>query len=177
MAAIHPQTALSGTGARPQKRHGSFASVLEKTCHSAIDPKVDFALIRLLLNLYGMSGTSEASAILHWSAETDPTFASPGDAEQLVSLGLNQRIVRVAACRDGWAEIRFGDKSFQVRESRLQPVEGVTFDVGDTVLAKGSVHVVTDIIWHFRDGIPNYFLERNGKRLSKRFLEHELTRS
>ncbi len=168
---------MSGADSRSRKRYVGFASLRENCCRSGSDPEIDVAPIRLLPNLYGMSGTSEASAILLWSAETDPAFASPGDAEQLVAMGLNQRIVRVSTCHDGWTEIRFGDKSFQVRESCLQPVEGVTFDVGDTVLAKGSVHVVRDIIWHFRDGIPNYYLERNGKRLSKRFLEHELTRS
>jgi hypothetical protein len=123
-----------------------------------------------------MSGTSNSAAIIFWSAETDPTFAAPGDAEQLVAMNLFQRIVRVATSHDGWADIRFGDKRFLVRESCLRRVEGVTFDVGDTVLAKGSVHVVRDIVWHFRDGIPLYFLERNGKKLSKRYLEHELTR-
>jgi hypothetical protein len=118
----------------------------------------------------------QKTAVLLWTAETDPALAAPGDAEQLVAMGLHQRVVRLTACNDGWAEIRFGGKSFRVREARLRFVDGVTFDVGETVKAQGAHCIVRDIIWHFRDAAPNHYLERDGKRLSKRFVEGDLTK-
>ncbi|NML08015.1 hypothetical protein [Sphingomonas sp. G-3-2-10] len=124
-----------------------------------------------------MPNAPQQTAVLLWTAENDPTLAAPGDAEHLVAMGLHQRVVRVSARSDEWTEIRFGDARFRVQEKCLHRVSGVTFDVGDAVEVQGKRSVVRDIIWHFRDAAPNYYLAREGKRLSKRYLARDLSRA
>ncbi|MEP9359806.1 hypothetical protein [Sphingomonas sp. KR3-1] len=114
------------------------------------------------------------AAVLRWTNETDPGQAGPGEAQQLLSLGLDQRVVSVIEQSDEWARIRFGTNDFWVRHERLMPIGRLSFEVGDAVEAGGIRSVVRDIIWHFKDGEPNFYVERDGKLLAKRFKTSDL---
>ncbi|NTI41415.1 hypothetical protein [Rhizobium rhizogenes] len=119
----------------------------------------------------------EESAILFWTKETDPTLAVPSSVQRLLSVDMHQRVVRVTARRDGWADIHFGPEEFQVREDCLRFIEPLLFHVGDGVKFSGGQGTIRDVIWHFKDGEPNYYLEQEGKKLSKRYLTSDLARA
>ncbi|WP_132272860.1 hypothetical protein [Neorhizobium sp. JUb45] len=121
-----------------------------------------------------MIQSREPSAILFWTSETDPAFAAPAGAPRLSNSNLHHRVVRVVTRNDGWARIRFGDEEFAIKEECLTFIEPMQLHVSDRVKFSGGHGVIRDIIWHFKDGVPNYYLERDGKKLSKRYLTADL---
>jgi len=123
-----------------------------------------------------MLHSQEESAILLWTKETDRTLAAPSSGQRLLSVDMHQRVVRVTARRDGWADIHFGLEEFQVREDCLRFIEPPQFHVGDGVKFSGGQGTIRDVIWHFKDEEPNYYLEQEGRKLSKRYLTSDLAR-
>lgn len=123
-----------------------------------------------------MTNSRDASAILFWTNETDPSLAEPDSARRLSDRSRNQRVVRVIARKDGWADIRFGNEKFSVSETCLTVIEPLQMDVGDTVAFSAGHGTIRDILWHFKDGVPNYYLEQGGRKLSKRYLTADLVR-
>jgi len=109
------------------------------------------------------------AAVLRWTNETDPGQAAPGDAERMRSVNLDQRVVRVMGHDGEWSHIRFGKQDFRVREERLLSIGTLPLEVGDAVDAGGLRCFVRDIVWHFRDKEPNFYLGCGQTRLSKRF--------
>jgi hypothetical protein len=122
-----------------------------------------------------MTPFQETSAVLFWTSETDPDAAAADSAERLSSLRIHQRVVRVVARRNGWADIQFGPEEFRVKEECLKFIEPLHLHIGDRVAFSSGHGIVRDILWHFKDGVPNYYLEHDGKKLSKRYLAGELT--
>ncbi|WP_141720138.1 hypothetical protein [Rhizobium sp. YK2] len=123
-----------------------------------------------------MLNFQEKSAILFWTRGTDPTLAAPSSVERLSRLNMHQRVVRVTARQDGWLDVLFGAEHFQVREECLRFMEPAHFHVGDDVKFSGGQGTIRDVIWHFKDGEVNYYLEQDGKKLSKRYLTNDLAR-
>lgn len=123
-----------------------------------------------------MLHSQEESAILFWTRETDRTLAAPGSGQRLSRLNMHQRVVRVTARQGGWVDIEFGPEQFQVREECLRLIEPLHFHVGDDVEFSGGQGTIRDVIWHFKDGVPNYYLEQEGKKLSRRYLTNDLAR-
>lgn len=121
-----------------------------------------------------MSHLQTESAVLFWTNESDPALADPNSVGRLSNSNLHQRVVRITARRDGWADIQFGSQQFRVREECLRLVEPLHFHVGDDIEFSGGKGTIRDIIWHFKDTEPNYYVEQGGKKLSRRYVASDL---
>lgn len=87
---------------------------------------------------------------------------------------LNQRVVRVLAAKNGLARVKYGDHTLQVPPERLRPVTNVSYEVGDRVSCDRGPGAIREVIWHFKDGEPNYYLEIDGRKASKRYRDEDL---
>lgn len=88
---------------------------------------------------------------------------------------LFQRVVRILGIDGELARIALGTGVSEVPRDGIQSVSNVSFEVGDSVTCKAGIATIRDVIWHFKNGVPNYYLEMEGKRLSRRYLNEELT--
>ena len=113
------------------------------------------------------------AAVLRWSNLSDPACAAPGDADRLSARNLGGHVVQIEACDGGWATIRYGESTFRVHDRCLTRIEPVPFSVGEVVRVGQFEGVIRVMIWHFRDEAVNYYLERGGRKLSRRYLEHD----
>ncbi|KTE52540.1 MULTISPECIES: hypothetical protein [unclassified Sphingopyxis] len=87
---------------------------------------------------------------------------------------LFQRVVRVLSEDSGWSRIKFGDQSLSVPSDELHRVANVAFEMGALVNCDRGSAIVRDVIWHFKDQAPAYYLMIAGKKISKRYLNSNL---
>lgn len=88
---------------------------------------------------------------------------------------LFQRVVRILGVNGDLARIAFGREESEILMERVQPVSNIAFEVGDHVTCQSGTATIRDVIWHFRNRVPNYYLEMGGKQLSRRYLNEDLT--
>ena len=88
---------------------------------------------------------------------------------------LFHRVVRILGVDGELARIAFGTGLSDIPSKCIQSVSNVSFEVGDHVTCKSGIATIRDVIWHFKNEAPNYYLEMEGKTLSRRYLNEELT--
>lgn len=87
---------------------------------------------------------------------------------------LHQRVVRILSETSGWSQIKFGDEFLSVPTDELHRVTNVVFEMGAGVSCDRGQAIIRDVIWHFKDREPNYYLAIAGKKISKRYLNADL---
>jgi hypothetical protein len=87
---------------------------------------------------------------------------------------LFQRVVRVLSVDGDLANIKCGAEITRLPSRGIQSVQNVAFEVGDRVSCERGDATIRDVIWHFKNREPNYYLEFAGKKAPKRFLEKDL---
>ena len=113
-------------------------------------------------------------AICFWLKGDPPELAAPGELERLTSATLFQRVVRLGLRSGPYVEVFRGGERYLLHTSCVRPVGDVRFEVGDSVLYKGMPARVRDVIWHFKDERPNYYVTQGRKAVSKRLLDADL---
>lgn len=114
-------------------------------------------------------------AVCLWSSLCESGLAAPGDAQRLTDHNLSQRVCRIVGKDGRFARIKYGDLTFAISPICLSRVDNVDHEVGDRVLFKHGLARVRDIVWHFKDERPNYYLEKDGKKLSRRYFNEDLS--
>ena len=120
-------------------------------------------------------GEQRIFAVCLWSNLCGSDLAAPGDADRLSEHILSSRVCRVLGKDGRFDRIKIGDLTFAISPTCLRRVEGVRYEVGDHVLFKHGHARVRDVIWHFKDERPNYYLEQGGRKLSKRYFNEDLS--
>ena len=125
--------------------------------------------------MLNMQDEERLFAVCLWSNLCENGLAAPGDAQRLTDHNLSQRVCRIVG-RDGRFErIKYGDLNFAISPTCLKQVDNVAYEVGDRVLFKYGLARIREIIWHFKDKRPNYYLEKDGRKLSKRYYDEDLS--
>lgn len=73
--------------------------------------------------------------------------------------------------------IQYGDQTFCVNSKLFQRVEKPLFKIGEKIRIKKTPEIVgevKDIFWHFKMHRCYYFLEIEGKKKSKRYMDEEI---
>lgn len=72
--------------------------------------------------------------------------------------------------------LEYGEKRFRVNSKLYKVVREPSYKIGDTVriIEKTLIGRITDINWHIRDDAPFYFVEIDGKKKRKRYLDSDL---
>jgi hypothetical protein len=116
--------------------------------------------------------------LFNWFPEHGAELVHPDDLEAFTRLNPAGRVFAVMRRAD-WIVLSLGGSEYRVRGNLLQPVPPPRHWIGDEVsfVSKGVVHrgTVREVRWHFRDDAPFYFLSANGKRLSKRYTDNDLS--
>jgi len=115
-------------------------------------------------------------AVCMWSNLASSDDAAPGDAARITRANLHGRVVVVGDVVGRYVAIRYGDADFIISATQLTPIEHVAFDVGEPVLYKGAPATVRDVLWHFKDARPNYYVAQADRKISKRLSDTDLER-
>ena len=95
----------------------------------------------------------------------------PADRERFRALFPYGRVFQAMGQEEAYLVLRYGEESYRVRPQLFRPVPALAFAVGARVRLKKRPEraaTVRDIIWHFKEGRPMYFLKVGGKRVGSR---------
>ncbi len=75
--------------------------------------------------------------------------------------------------------IAYKGHEFIVTGTVFREVDEPKFMIGEFVKVNNTETYaeIVEIFWHYQKGIPYYIIKSNGKKLSKRYFEHELAKA
>ena len=125
-----------------------------------------------------MSDRPRQFARYPWFVEHGIELVHPEDLAALKALMPYGRVFGFARAGE-WIELDDGTRRYRVRDSLLKPLAPPRFWVGDEVgIQSGGERrrgVVRDVRWHGKNEAPMYFLRADGKALSKRYFDPDLS--
>jgi hypothetical protein len=118
--------------------------------------------------------------LFNWFPEHGADLVHPDDREAFACLPPAGRVFGVAQ-HAGWIMLSLGASHYRVRGHLLRPVPPPGHWIGDQVVftsgGKTLMGAVREVHWHIRDEWPFYLLSADGKPLSKRYLDDDLSQS
>jgi hypothetical protein len=123
-----------------------------------------------------MSNTSDQWGLYPWFEEHGMALIHPDDLDDFRRLAPYGKVFLRAGEEAGFTQLVHGSRTFRVKPDLFQPIPAITFPVGTRVRIRDkNVDAVIDSIqWHHRDARPIYFVRRDGKVESRRYLESDL---
>ena len=120
----------------------------------------------MLKNLWGL---------YPWFESHDIDKVHPDDLGKIKEEQSNTKVYECIDEDDQYITIRYGDKTFRVKDVSFKQVPAPKFDFGEEVklVSKDEVGIILDILWHFDKEEHYYFIMVDGKRKSKRYFESD----
>lgn len=104
----------------------------------------------------------------------EPACPVAPSSEKRLLPRLDGRVVRLGDPLGSRERLHFLGVTYLADADSLRIVDAIRFQSGESVLYKGEPAVVRDVIWHWKEGRPNYYVTQRGRRLSKRLYDADL---
>ena len=111
-----------------------------------------------------------------WFLEDGIDKIHPDDLDNFKRESNNCKVFECLGEEHPFIIIKYGDKSFRVKNDVFRSVPAPKYHIGDRVeLLQNSVSnlVISDIMWHYEKKEHYYHISVNGKKKSKRYFEAE----
>jgi hypothetical protein len=111
-----------------------------------------------------------------WFDELGPKHVHPDDVRAMRALFPYGKVFLVVGDAGGYVELCYRDRTYRVGQGLFRPIPPprFTFDQPVIVMGHAGVAWVREIEWHHERSAPMFFLERDGKRLKKRYWAGDL---
>jgi len=112
-----------------------------------------------------------------WFLEHGLDMIHPDDLERFKKESNNCKVFERVDVNDNYMTLKYGDNIYRVKDNLFREVKPPKFFIGQKVglLNKEDQNgIITDMFWHYNNEEYFYFLEVNGKKKSRRYLESEL---
>ncbi len=88
----------------------------------------------------------------------------------------NGKVFQCISTQDEKIILKYGEKAFQVNPRLYKIVKEPLYKVGETVeiIEKSTVGQIVDVNWHIKNNAPFYFVEVDGKKSGKRYMDFDL---
>lgn len=113
--------------------------------------------------------------ICNWWPESGMNLINPTDVGKFMDLLPAGKVFKCIEMDGVWIKISYGIDVYVVDRTVITPIPTIKFNMGQSVMALGKIGTITNIIWHFKNAAPMYFLTFGGKASSRRYYEEELS--
>ena len=119
----------------------------------------------------------ERYGICNWYPEHGSHLVSTDNFLEFINLKPAGKIFKCISIDDKWCSVIYGEKTFKIDPVIYHIVPDLKFYIGQSVWVKtkNSVGTIIDVFWHFKNEMPVYFINFEGKRSSRRYSESELS--
>ena len=112
-----------------------------------------------------------------WFIEYGIDQIHPDDVDGFRKIANNCRVFECTNVDEQYITLKYSDNYYRVKKDRFTEIPPPKFGFGQRVLVNDNSNqeaVISDIMWHYNNKEPYYFVIVNGKQKSKRYLEVEL---
>ena len=112
-----------------------------------------------------------------WNESREQHLIHPEDLERIKQLFLHCKVFQCIGKDAEYLLISYGQEIFRVHPVVFKPVPSLPFGIGTTVCEKarpaiiGEVH---EIIWHYKEALPMFFITVGGKKKARSYWAAEL---
>jgi hypothetical protein len=117
-----------------------------------------------------------ASVLYPFVEEWHSKFIHPDDLSSFIALRPTSKVFEIQWISDSWAKLTYGLQQFRVSPELARPIPSTQFSIGQLVGIRSNnlPAKVVEIMWHFKECRPMYFVVVFGKRKSRRYWDDEL---
>jgi hypothetical protein len=116
-----------------------------------------------------------------WSEEHGRHLIHPDDYEATKALMVYGKVFQSTGVEGEYLKLRYGSQVFRLMPELFHPVPAPAKGFGEVVSVRKGAElipvVIRDIMWHYKEERPYFFVAAANKRLSKRYWAEDFIES